>query len=217
MDGSGLFHRELIAVQVLVQGAADIVLAAVEDSLQNAGMGPADGFVLVGLQAELAQPLDVLEGGLQGRGYTSIALISGPLNSAGGRLRREGFEAEMGELLDPTLLLESPYDLEGGHRAMVELLGREERPQAVFAASDVIARGALRAINESGLRIPDDIALASFDDADPATGVRMKLTTMRQPLRTISEAAVNLLVDQIDGEDADSRVLDTELVIGEST
>ena len=154
---------------------------------------------------------------LQGRGYTSIALISGPLNSAGGRLRREGFEAEMGELLDPTLLLESPYDLEGGHRAMVELLGREERPQAVFAASDVIARGALRAINESGLRIPDDIALASFDDADPATGVRMKLTTMRQPLRTISEAAVNLLVDQIDGEDADSRVLDTELVIGEST
>ena len=53
MDGSGLFHRELIAVQVLVQGAADIVLAAVEDGLQNAGMGPADGFVLVGLQAEL--------------------------------------------------------------------------------------------------------------------------------------------------------------------
>lgn len=63
MDGSGLFHRELIAVQMLVQGAADIVLAAVEDGLQNAGMGPADGFVLVGLQAELAQPLDVLEGG----------------------------------------------------------------------------------------------------------------------------------------------------------
>ena len=154
---------------------------------------------------------------LLARGYDRVALISGPSSLPGGRLRREGFEAEMGERLDPELVLESEYSLEGGEQTMQQLLQRSPAPDAVFAASDVIARGALKAIENAGLSVPGDIALASFDDADPAMGGRLQLTTMRQPLVAISELAVNLLVDQIEGEEVCSQVLDTELVIGQST
>ena len=154
---------------------------------------------------------------LLGRGYDRIALISGPVSSPGGRLRREGFEAEMGAALDPELVVESQFNLKSGEQAMEQLLERSPRPDAVFAASDVIARGALRAIEKAGLRVPGDIAVASFDDADPSVGAGLELTTMRQPLAEISELAVNLLVDQVEGEEVSSQVLDTELVIGEST
>ena len=60
---AGLLHRELIAVEVVAEGAAEVFFGAAQDGFEDAGVGRADGFVLLGLQAELAQPLDVLEGG----------------------------------------------------------------------------------------------------------------------------------------------------------
>ena len=60
---AGLLHRKLIAVEVVAEGAAEVFFGAAQNGFEDAGVGRADGFVLLGLQAELAQPLDVLEGG----------------------------------------------------------------------------------------------------------------------------------------------------------
>jgi LacI family transcriptional regulator len=94
----------------------------------------------------------------------------------------------------------------------------EARPQAVFAASDSMAVGAMRAVQEAGLRIPEDIAFIGFDDVPLATLTKIQLTTIRQPIHKFGVKAVELLIDVIENGKKPARriIMDTELVIRES-
>jgi DNA-binding LacI/PurR family transcriptional regulator len=92
------------------------------------------------------------------------------------------------------------------------------KPDAIFAASDVMALGAMRAVHENGLRIPDDIAFIGFDDLPIATLSNIKLTTVRQPVSQFGFKAVEVLMDIIENGINPPRhiILETELVIRES-
>jgi len=82
------------------------------------------------------------------------------------------------------------------------LLASKERPDAVFAVADSLAAGALRAIAQAGLRVPDDIAVMGFDGTELAEMVSPQLTTVEQPSRDIGRTAVTLLLKKIDNPDA---------------
>jgi DNA-binding LacI/PurR family transcriptional regulator len=89
------------------------------------------------------------------------------------------------------------------------------KPDAVFAAADLMALGAMRAIHEAGLNIPEDVALIGFDDLPSATYSNPPLTTVRQPIYQLGFNAVEILIDQIENHVTPARrvILDTELVI----
>ena len=99
---------------------------------------------------------------------------------------------------------------------MTELLERAPELDAVFVANDVMAAGALDVLRERGIRVPEDVAVAGFDDAPIATRVEPALTTMRQPFDRIAQEMVRMLLDVIDGQPAGRMTLPTELVRRES-
>jgi DNA-binding LacI/PurR family transcriptional regulator len=92
------------------------------------------------------------------------------------------------------------------------------RPDAIFTGSDASAVGAIRAINEAGLRVPEDIAVVGFDDVDIAQSATPSLTTMRQPVQKKGAAAARILLDHIEGKLTEPRhmIFPTELVVRQS-
>ncbi|MET0860070.1 MAG: LacI family DNA-binding transcriptional regulator [Microbacterium sp.] len=150
------------------------------------------------------------------RGHRRIAVITGPDDTPGGRFRLEGFRAEMGELFDPDLVEQDTYDSDAGAAAMGRLLERAPDIDAVFAASDVMAVGAIAAARKLGRRVPQDIAVAGFDDSGLAATHDPPLTTMRQPWPEISSKMVEMLLDVIRGIPREAVVLPTTLVVRES-
>ncbi len=152
-------------------------------------------------------------------GYQRIGTITGPANSTVGLDRKEGYVKtlkERGRSVDDSLIAEGDFTEAGGYYAMQKLL--PARPDAVFAASDIMAIGAMRAAREAGLNIPDDVAFVGFDDLPIATLSNIQLTTIRQPVIQFGVKAVELLIDQIETGNTTPRrvILDTELVIRES-
>lgn len=108
------------------------------------------------------------------------------------------------------------FTVEGGEAAMRQLLALPERPTAVFAESDEMAYGAIRAIRRSGLRVPHDVAVIGFDDH--ATAGLLDLTTIRQPVAEQGTVLAQQLLDSLNGTaKASDLVLETELVVRGST
>lgn len=152
-------------------------------------------------------------------GYRRVATIAGPRNMIAGLDRLEGYRDALrarGLAPDPALIVESDFTEEGGAAAMRQLL--TQSPDAVFAASDAMALGALLAIRRAGKRVPEDIALVGFDDMPFAAHTDPPLTTMRQPIARAGFSAAELLIQRLGGDDdAPPRlILPTELVIRES-
>lgn len=117
---------------------------------------------------------------------------------------------------------ESPgYSTESvGYEGMKRLLSLPSRPTAVFARNDFTAVGAMTAIKEAGLRIPSDIAIVGFDDTPLALHTMPPLTTVRQPMRLQGQLAAEFLLQRITQAKplkAESRLLDCELIVREST
>ncbi|WP_243073592.1 LacI family DNA-binding transcriptional regulator [Microbacterium sp. SS28] len=150
------------------------------------------------------------------RGHSRIAMIAGPHDTPGGKYRLVGFREELGERFDPDLVEEGDYTLESGIAAMNRLLEKGAPPDAVFAGSDLMAAGAVTALRRAGLRVPDDVAVAGFDDSGLAATHEPPLTTMRQPWEQISERMVALLLEVIDGAPHEAVTLSTTLVVRES-
>ncbi len=155
------------------------------------------------------------------QGYQRIATITGSSQHTAGIDRLEGYKKALldrGRTVDETLIVEGDFAEDSGYYGMQKLLAGS-RPDAVFAASDVMAAGAMRAAREAGLRIPDDVAFIGFDDALPA-GLRVtpQLTTVRQPIIPFGIKAVEILIDMIENGIQPVRrvIMGTELIIRES-
>jgi LacI family transcriptional regulator len=149
-------------------------------------------------------------------GRNRIATISGPHDQIAGYDRMRGYQMALqdrGKTILPELVAEGDFTEAGGYTAMRRLIPM--KPEAVFAASDMTAIGALRALHEANLRVPDDVALIGFDDIPAAAKADPPLTTMRQPIRSMGMVAVETLIDIIAHPRSDTRhiVLTTELVI----
>lgn len=149
-------------------------------------------------------------------GRRRIATIAGPQDTPGGLERLLGYRemlAEHGVRYDKRLVAIGDYSRASGESGMQQLLTRVPDLDAVFVASDLMADGALTAIQRAGRHIPDDIAVGGFDDSPVATAVDPQLTTIRQPWGRISETMVRQLLAQIDGEGSATVILPTELVV----
>lgn len=137
------------------------------------------------------------------------------------RERRMGYERALREYGLPFIsdFVVYTHDLgfEHGQQAMRKILQLEDRPTAVFAVSDVLAIGALKEINTSGLHVPNDIAVVGFDKIDFSNMTNPALTTVAQPMYKMGSIAARMLIDKIQGKPVDSVVLGHELVIREST
>ncbi|HEY44928.1 MAG TPA: LacI family transcriptional regulator [Anaerolineae bacterium] len=149
-------------------------------------------------------------------GYQRIGTITGPSKSTVGVDRMEGYRKalnERGHTLDESLVTEGDFTEAGGYYAMQRLL--PAKPDAIFAASDIMAVGAIRAAQEADLRIPDDIAFVGFDDVPLANHRDPKLTTIRQPVYQFGFSAVEILIELIEnGREPARRVMvGTELII----
>jgi LacI family transcriptional regulator len=165
-------------------------------------------------------------------GHRRLAMITGHLDCAPAQHRHRGFKKALHEAGIPVsedLLISSDslpgeavrvndgFNKDTGYLAMRQLLALNgKRPTGVFIASDIQAMGAMKAVQESGLRVPHDLAIVGFDDIELAEYAG--LTTMRQPMFQMGEHAVERLMALIDDPNAprQHQRIGTELVIRES-
>jgi DNA-binding LacI/PurR family transcriptional regulator len=152
---------------------------------------------------------------LRSQGYRRIGMIGGPLDTPGGVDRLAGYRDVLGSVAD-SLVVSGDYTQASGDAAMTRLLTQATDVDAVFVASDLMAAGALAALRRAGRRVPEDVAVAGFDDSRIAAACHPPLTTIRQPWARISTEMARLLQSLIDGDENSAVILPTELVIRES-
>ncbi|MFF2599553.1 LacI family DNA-binding transcriptional regulator [Streptomyces californicus] len=156
---------------------------------------------------------------LHGLGHRRLAIIAGPAATTTGDERVEAFR---GALRDHGLALPDAYIGQGdfqaasGRRATEGFLELAEPPEVVFAADNLMALGALDAIRARGLRVPDDIALAAFDDIPWFVHTGPPITAVAQPTADLARAAVRALADRIEGRTPQSVTLPARLVVRRS-
>lgn len=159
------------------------------------------------------------------RRYSRIAHLAGPQNLSIGHQRFLGYKDALeknGRKYDESLVVFGGLNEEDGGTGFDQLLRQtEKRPYAIFAVTDPVALGAFLKIKESGLRIPDDMALVGFSDNPIDSMIDPPLTTVRQPAYEIGETATRLLIDQIENPDTTDKnktiVLKTTLIIRKSS
>jgi LacI family transcriptional regulator len=154
-------------------------------------------------------------------GHRRIGMITGLMLISSAVQRYEGYKAALAAhqiAFDPALVAQGDFWQPRGYQATLELLSRAAPPTAIFASNDLSAFGAMEAIREQGLRIPEDVSLVGFDDVPQASLVHPKLTTVRQPLDQMGRQAVRMLLEQIETPDCPPRriSLETQLIVRDS-
>ncbi len=157
------------------------------------------------------------------RGYDPIGYLGAPsADNDRAADRRRGFHDAMragGRKVDPALVMETDLDMASGAQAMNALLDTRAGLRALLCSADALAAGALFACQKRGVRVPDQVALAGFDDIEIARLVTPALTTIRVPRLDIGRFAGELMLARFAGGASQKRVIDTgfELVVREST
>ncbi|MFS4091199.1 LacI family DNA-binding transcriptional regulator [Streptomyces sp. AF1A] len=156
---------------------------------------------------------------LYGLGHRRLAIIAGPAATTTGRERIEAFRealAEHGLDLPDAYIGQGDFQAGSGRRVTEAFLDLPEPPEAVFAADNLMALGALDAVRARGLRVPDDIALVAFDDIPWFVHTDPPITAIAQPTGELGRAAVRALVDRIEGRTPESVTLPARLVVRRS-
>lgn len=164
---------------------------------------------------------------LIGQGHTKIAiLVAEALEESVGRLRLDGYCDALGAHgieVNPGLVCQTSdaighFSMENGYLTTKKLLERGEAFTALYAVADALAIGALRALYEAGLRVPEDISLAGYDGIDMACYTVPSLTTIRQPVEEMAKDTTRLLFDIIAKKTRHQHITyEAELLIREST
>jgi LacI family transcriptional regulator len=158
---------------------------------------------------------------LMQRGRTRIGMIEGTPGS--GTPRNDGYRRALrdaGLEVNAALIRHGEWTRAGGARAAHAMLAADERPDAIFCANDLMAIGVLDVLRDDGCRVPEDVALAGFDDIEAAAMVTPPLTTVTNPAFETGRAAGELLATRmVGGYDGEPRhlVLPCELVVRAST
>lgn len=155
-------------------------------------------------------------------GHRNIAFITGPFNTTNAVMRFKGFQQAHLELdtdIDYSLVKEGDYKVQSGYRQMKAIL-EESRGKftAVIASNDLMAIGACNAIQEAGLRVPEDISVIGFDNISFTDICQPRITTVGIPIYNMGYTASKLLIDTLHGKELQSRkfVFDAELIIKQS-
>jgi DNA-binding LacI/PurR family transcriptional regulator len=153
-------------------------------------------------------------------GCARITTITGPQDTAGGVDRLQGYHDALiahAMAIDPSRVVHGDWSRESGAAAMRTLLDRAPGLDAVFAASDAMAAGALRVLREAGRDVPGDVRVVGFDDSGLAATTEPPLSTVRHPLDRVAEEMVRLLTDVIAGRTPLSVTVPTSLVLRASS
>jgi DNA-binding LacI/PurR family transcriptional regulator len=159
---------------------------------------------------------------LLNRGHRRIAFIGqGSEAYVATRARQRGYAQALsaaGLPLDSSLVQYANFAREGGYSAMQKLICLVDRPTAVFVGSDAVAFGAMAAVRDAGLHIPQDVAIIGFDDVPMAGDVSPSLTTVHLPAQALGQTAAELLLLLMTGDEvaAPMVLLDTHLVVRQS-
>ncbi|TCI67494.1 MULTISPECIES: LacI family DNA-binding transcriptional regulator [unclassified Exiguobacterium] len=151
-------------------------------------------------------------------GHRAIAHIAGDSSIDAGAARVKGYELAMHALdlpIQPGYLVNAGFfSVEEGKQAMEQLLQLPSPPTAVFVAGDQMAIGAIEAVHEHGLRVPEDISIIGYDDIGMIKYITPKLTTIRQDTDEIGEAAAELLIEQMTAKErrTERRVIPVRLI-----
>lgn len=159
---------------------------------------------------------------LLGLGHRHIGCITGPKGKRAADERRAGFEAAMakaGLTVRPEWVIEGDFELAGGNSAMTTLLALPERPTAVFVGNDMMAVGALRALADAGVSVPEQMSLVGYDNIELAHYLVPALTSIEQPKAGMGALAVDTLLARIKAPDSSRRVLTLtpELIVRDSS
>jgi len=130
-------------------------------------------------------------------GHRRIGFVSGPDAHIAAGVRVIAFREALARAAEPleSIVQAGDFTFAGGLAAGEALLSRPDRPTAIFAANDFMAAGVVAAANRLGLRVPLDLSIAGFDDSAIARSVWPPLTTVRQPIRAMAQAAIHYLVE----------------------
>jgi LacI family transcriptional regulator len=219
-----LLNRRVDAMVVAPLGITDRELAP----LQKAGVP----FVTLGTSRgpggdvvhsdDVAGAREVAEH-LIARGYRRIAFLGGDEAATPTQQRLQGYREALsaaGRTVTDEDVVLVDYSREGGRRGARLLLERADRPDAIVAANDLIAIGALDVARELRLSVPGDLAITGYDDIEAASLVTPALTTVENPAREIGRACARLLLERLDGEHSEvtrTVTLSHRLVVREST
>lgn len=170
-----------------------------------------DGLEFPRVSADDKVAVDQAYGHLISLGHVSIGLILGPQDHMPSQRKREAFKGKA-DLVERTF-----FSMEGGQAAALRLLAKGAT--ALICASDVLALGAVRGARRAGLRVPDDVSIVGYDDSAVMSCTDPPLTTVRQPIEAMGQAAVQLLIAEIAGSPmiADELLFEPELVVRAST
>ena len=143
-------------------------------------------------------------------GHQKIGIITGNLRKSVAKNRLQGYKKALSEaniVLNPDWIVESHFDFEGGIVGAQKLLALSDRPTAIFCCSDTIAIGAYQAIQNQGLRIPQDISIMGYDDIELARYLFPSLSTISQPKAELGKLAVETLLQRIQEPNENYRTL----------
>jgi DNA-binding LacI/PurR family transcriptional regulator len=155
-------------------------------------------------------------------GRRTIATISGPRAMASGRDRLDGYAAALrdaGLPYDEELVVEGSFSEVSGRTGMEELIARRPDIDGVFAASDLMAMGAMRSLRAHGRSVPHDVGVIGFDGTKASETTEPPLSTVRQPLVELGRGMAEMLLRHIDAADqtVEAEILPIELIVRDST
>lgn len=159
---------------------------------------------------------------LIGLGHRNIAFINGPSDYLNAKERLEGYKkalAKYGIDLDENSIMEADWTFEGGYAAMKKILENSRKNTAVFASNDMMALGAMKAIQEAGLVVPDDISVVGFDNIEQCAYSNPSLTTVGIDTSLVARHTMKCLLDLVEEPDAPAIkvIIPAKLLIRDST
>ncbi|MGW4212258.1 LacI family DNA-binding transcriptional regulator [Lentzea sp. NPDC004789] len=150
-------------------------------------------------------------------GHKKFAVLGGPSDLVVARDRLAGFKAGLSDAgVAPPMVINGAFTRDGGYEAALELLASKSRATCVFAVTDVMAMGAMAALRERGVRVPEDMSIAGFDDIPTLRDTVPALSTVRLPLEEMGEIAAGLVLDA-GGDEARTVRVAGEVVLRAST
>ncbi|MDK2806425.1 MAG: LacI family transcriptional regulator, purine nucleotide synthesis repressor [Thermoanaerobacterium sp.] len=155
------------------------------------------------------------------KGHKEIAIIEGKEGFKSTIDRKDGFLKALIEskiLINNDYIVSGEYDIESGYSAMNKLLKLKKKPTAVFCSNDDMAVGAIKAIYEKGLKVPDDISVIGFDDSEFCRYIIPALTTVRKPIKEVSQKGAEKLMNMLENNENDGEkiYIPTKLKIRDS-
>lgn len=209
-----LIDGAILVTPTTVDGGYRIPVVAIDPHTGPSGLPTVDSDNLAGADAAVQHLLDL--------GHRRIGFLGGRADLESARRREEGYRRTMaaaGLAVDPDLMRNGGFRSETSDAPARELLSRPDRPTAVFAANDLMAIQTIQVAQSLGLRVPEDLSVIGFDNIPESAMATPALTTIAQPLRSLGQTAMQLLLALLRGEDVPSRhvQLATDLVLRGST